>query len=473
MRLAVSDWKVLSVTRIAIATLLFYGLVGSIAIAQLPLPANGVITQPGVYYLQQDLLLTRDTGISIQANNVVVNLNGFGIRYVGAPHAGTFGIVASGRSKLRITNGKIGGYWFNIHTSQNQGLQVDHVIFDDIPYIGINAATSTDVEIDDNTFSNFRYDIPKSTDQYLIGVNIGAEDAVISRNRFDAIYSGSTPNAPGVETVCVLFSADVSKRSVVSNNGIAANVPLDRSYGLWIASNARVTAMHNTIENMRYGVTLASDGVGLAGYNDFSVEPPPPGVPALPSTFGVYALSAKQVFATGNAFQGQTQPAYFPANATGDWNNTDMVLPVTINNLAESLLPGVGYDAIEFPGTFTHGGLVSIDLSAFAPGPVGELKVMGWTGEAGNRVNTGISFTGGVPIGYEFRSDGLHVMLTHTLLGDYNGNDEVDGADYVLWCTKYGTRPYTIGGAPISDKLPTMAGRLATIVLLIPRFRRQ
>jgi predicted neuraminidase len=436
----VSDWNVLRVTRTAIGALLLWVIVIRVAIAQLPLPANGVITQPGLYYLQQDLLLTRDTGISIQANNVVLDLKGFDIRYAGVPHAGTFGIVATGRSNVRITDGTIGGYGYNVHASQIQGLQVDHMSFDDIPYIGINAATSYDVKIDDNTFSNFRYDIAKPTDPYLIGVNIGAEDAVISGNRFDAVFPGSNPTAPGVETVCVLFSADVSQRSVVTNNQMTANVPLDRSYGLWIASNAHVAAMHNTMANMRYGVTLASDAVGLVGYNDFSVDPPPTGVPALSSTFGVFAVSAKQVLATGNRFEGLTNPTYLPPNTTGDWNNTNMVLPLEIKNLSESLRLGVGYDAVEFAGTFTHGGSVTVDLSEFVPGPVGQLKVVGWAHESGNRSSTTVSFTGGVPIGYEVRSDGLYVTLTHTLLGDYNGDNQVDAGDYVLWRAEYGSQ---------------------------------
>src|SRR5215510_6427095 len=110
------DSNIIPVARTAIAALLFHDLAYTVSVAQLPLPANGVITQPGQYYLQQDLFLTRDTGISIQADNVSLDLRGFGLQYNGVPHTGTFGIVATGRTNIRITNGKIGGYWFNIHT---------------------------------------------------------------------------------------------------------------------------------------------------------------------------------------------------------------------------------------------------------------------------------------------------------------------------------------------------------------------
>jgi hypothetical protein len=408
------------------------------AIAQLPVPANGIISQPGQYYLLSNLLVSRDTGIRIDANNVTLDLAGHALRYFGTPQAGTFGIVANGRTDVRITNGAVGGFWFNVHASENNSLQIDNVSFDDIPYIGVNAADSHGVLIQDNTFTNFRYDIPKPVDPYVIGINIGAENATVTRNSFDAVYTGPDPNVMSVETVMVLFSANVSQRSIVTRNAMEANVPLNRSYGLWVASNAHVTAMHNTIQNMRYGITLASNATSLVGYNDVSVGSPPVGSPPLSSTFGIFANAAEQIFETGNVYQGQTHPTFLPPNATGDWDNTNMVLPLTIGNLAASLLPGVGYDQIEFPAAFTHGGSLVIDVSAFAPGPISELKLVGWTGEVGDSASTAVSFSGGPALPYEFRTGGLFVDVGGTLVGDYNGDGTVDAADYVLWRKIYG-----------------------------------
>ena len=208
------------------------------AAVQLPLPANGVITQPGNYYLPSDLSVNRETGIRIEANNVTLDLKGHALRFMGTPREGTFGIVATGRDNVRITNGSIGAFWFNVHASGIRGLRVDNMRFDDIPYIGINAAASDEVQISDNEFTNFRYDIPKLKDPYVIGVNIGAEDSVIRRNRFAAQYTGVNPHQMSVETVLVLFNADVSLRNAVQHNEMTANTPLDRSYGVWIASNA-------------------------------------------------------------------------------------------------------------------------------------------------------------------------------------------------------------------------------------------
>ena len=423
-----------------IAVLPFFGLLTTAVIAQLPVPSNGIISQPGQYYLSSNLLVSRDTGITINANNVTVDLAGRSLRYFGTPHAGTFGIVANGRTNVRITNGAVGGFWFNVHASQNNSLQIDNVSFDDIPYLGINAADSHGVQIQDNTFSNFRYDIPKPVDSYVIGINIGAENAVITRNNFVAAYTGPNSHAMSVETVMVLFSANVSQRSIVTRNTMAANVPLDRSYGLWLASNAHIAAMHNDIHNMRYGITLASDATSLVGYNEVSVGSPPNGSPPLSSTFGIFAISAEQIFETGNEYQGQTHPTFLPPNGTGDWDNTNMVLPLAISDLAASLLPGVGYDLVDFPGAFKHGGSLVIDVSEFEPGPIGEVKLLGWTSEVGNAASTAISFIGGPALPYEFRNNGLFVDVGGTLVGDYSGDGAVDAADYVQWRKVYGTQ---------------------------------
>lgn len=386
-------------------------IVATPAIAQLPLPSNGVITQPGSYFLPSNLNVTRSTGIAIQADNVTLDLRGRSLRFIDVPREGTFGVTSFGRNNVRITNGAIGGFWFNVHASQNNGLQIDNVTFDNIPYIGINAAASDNVRIRDNFFSNFRYDIPKPTDKYVIGVNIGAEDSVVTRNRFHAVYTGVNPHQLDVETVLVLFSADVSLRSVVTHNEMHANTPLDRSYGLWIASGAHVTAAHNTIGNMRYGITLASSATSLASYNSISLSPPASGNPPLPSTFGIFASAAEQVFETGNQYAGQTHPTFLPAGQISVWDNTNVALVLDVNDLGQSSLPGLGYDQIILPGAFRHGGSIAIDVSRFdeGSGAMTDLRLLGWNSEVGNRSSTGVSFLGGAPLAFEFRADGLYL----------------------------------------------------------------
>jgi hypothetical protein len=305
-----------------VAAVLFLACSVSLAVAAepvpvvRPLPLDGVITRPGTYFLDRDLIVERETGIRIEADNVTLDLRGHALRYGGEPRPGVFGVVANGRSNVRITRGAIGGFWFGVHCTQNRGLRIDRMRFDDIVYIAVNVAQSEDIAIYDSTFTNFRYDIPKPKDTYVIGINIGAEDVVISGNTFDAEFTGGDPHKVGVETVFVLFSANVSKRCVVTLNEMSANVVLPRSYGVWVASNAHVTAVHNTIRNMKYGICLATDATAMAGFNLFAAEPLPDGIPAI-DTVGVHAGAPKDIYLTGNIFEGLSADTTLPKDTHG------------------------------------------------------------------------------------------------------------------------------------------------------------
>ena len=79
--------------------------------------------------------------------------------------------------------------------------------------------------IGDNVFDNFRYDLPKEKDStYVIGINICAVDgAVIANNRFTAKVERGTGKELQMETVFVLFSAEVTKNCLVTQNQMSAN----------------------------------------------------------------------------------------------------------------------------------------------------------------------------------------------------------------------------------------------------------
>lgn len=278
-------------------------------------PDNGIITQSGYYCLQSDLVVDRDFGVMIQADDVVLDLCGYALRYAGEPRPGVHGVVCSGRSDIRITNGSIGGFWFGVHCTQNRGLTIDRIQCDDIPYLAVNVAQSYDVVIRDCRFTNFRYDIPKEKDTYVIGINIGAEDAVISGNTFDAQYTAKDPNEVGMETVFVLFSARVSQGCVLTHNEMAANVVLPRSYGVWVASHAGVTASYNSIKNMKYGICLASEASAVISFNDITADGPPTGAEPI-ETLGVSAGAPKDVYVIKNRFDGLSIDALLPEGVT-------------------------------------------------------------------------------------------------------------------------------------------------------------
>ena len=141
-----------------------------------PIPVDGRITKPGRYQLKQDLQLNSGaTGIKIEADDVTLDLCGHAVRYTGAPKEGTYGITATNSRGITIANGIVGGFWFNVHCSQDERLRIHDMKFDNIPYIGVNAADSKDVVIADSVFENFRYDLKKDKNStYVIGINIGA-----------------------------------------------------------------------------------------------------------------------------------------------------------------------------------------------------------------------------------------------------------------------------------------------------------
>ncbi|HVT30115.1 MAG TPA: NosD domain-containing protein [Lacipirellulaceae bacterium] len=282
-------------------------------------PADGAISTSGHYYLDHDLKVDRNNGVSILADNVTLDLRGHALRFTGKPHAGTYGITADNRKGITIANGHLGGFWFDIHCTQNQGLRIREIMFDDIPYIGANVAQSKDVVICDNVFENFRYDLPKAKDStYVIGINIGAKDAVICNNRFVAQPKAGTAREVGVETVFILFSANVSKNCVVTQNELVASELLPRSYGVWVATDAQATIANNSIRNMKYGVCLASEASALICFNRFAADE----TKTKPmETFGISASGAKDIVNLKNKFEGVSIRAALPQGAAGQHVN--------------------------------------------------------------------------------------------------------------------------------------------------------
>lgn len=264
------------------------------------------------------MVSTQDRGIVITADDVVVDFQGHALRYDGTPQPGTLGITASGTGRISIRNGRIGGYWFGTHFTDNEHLRIEGMIFDDIPDIAINVADSRNVSICDNRFRNFRYDAPKPPEEslkYLVGINIGAQGAIISHNHFHAEPPGGDFEPTGVETVFVLFSARVSQRCVVALNQLEVSRPLPRSYGVWVASDAQATIMHNQIHNLQYGICLGGQGSAVVGYNTIGITPEQTTETQTQKpmdTYGVSAANPKEAAILYNRITGFTLPITLP-----------------------------------------------------------------------------------------------------------------------------------------------------------------
>lgn len=262
-----------------------------------PVPDDGVIAAPGSYFLTKDLLVDRNIGIEIKSDRVTLDLRGHALRFTGTPKPGIRGITAAGCSDITVSNGAVGGFWFNVHCTGSQRLRIRQLQLDDIPYLAVNVAGSKDVAITDNVFTNFRYDLPrpqKST--YLIGVNVTADQVLVANNRFRAEPPATTGHALQMETVFILFRP--SQDCVVAHNQMVASEVLNRSYGVWVASRAKAAIFHNSVRNMQFGVCVATDGSATVGYNHIIAD-----ADASVETTGISASAAK-VVEMGNTFIG-------------------------------------------------------------------------------------------------------------------------------------------------------------------------
>ena len=273
---------------------------------------DGVIAAPGHYFLPQDIRTKRPIGIEIRADNVVLDFRGRALRSAQPPRKGLLGVVVNGRRAITIRNGRLGGFWFNTHCTRCRQLRIEDMTFDDIAYIGVNVAHSQDVRISNNRFTRFRYDIRKPRDKYLIGINVGAERAVICQNRFRAEPEAGSYDTIDLETVFVLFSARVSQRCLVSLNTMEAARPLPRSYGVWVARDNQVSIVSNTLRNLQYAVSAAQQATVLVSRNEIGIgagETPPF------SSYGVSAKSAKSATVLGNTFKHLAIPTLVPESS--------------------------------------------------------------------------------------------------------------------------------------------------------------
>jgi hypothetical protein len=271
-------------------------------------PKDGIISASGGYRLQKDVLTDRTTGIDIRVDNATLDLGGHTLRYIGVPKEGTYGITVNNRNSVTISNGTIGGFWFNIHCIENQKLTVRQIRFDNIPYLGLNVVQSKHVLLTDNSFSNFRYDLTKpERSAYLVAIILGAECGTISRNRFAAQLKPGDARQVNVETVFVLLSADVSKNCLVTQNEMTVTEILPRSYGVWLGTKSQATIVNNFIRNTQYGVCLSDAASAFVCSNRFTARSAM-GLNSSIETFGISVVAAGDILESRNQFDGVTTP---------------------------------------------------------------------------------------------------------------------------------------------------------------------
>jgi hypothetical protein len=196
------------------------------SIASLP----AVISQPGIYCLAGNLSTSQVTGsaIEIQANSVVLDLNGF--KLAGrAAGAGTsaFGIHAVNRQNITIKNGTVRGFMHGIALEMNAGVSQGHIV--------------EDIRADLNTF---------------VGINVQGSGCIVRNNQIADIGGttvfGQDANAFGI------YVAGVGVRVLNNDVSTVTSQGLGNSAGVWTLPAAGVLVENNRFTSATYGAVMGT-----------------------------------------------------------------------------------------------------------------------------------------------------------------------------------------------------------------------
>jgi parallel beta-helix repeat protein len=213
------------------------------------------ITVPGIYCLTGNLetAMTSGNAITINVNNVVIDLNG---RKLGGGAAGAetivIGIYADHRKNITIKNGTIRGF--------KTGVYFD----DDSPYTTTQGHVIEDIRADMNTSAGFllygRGNIIRNnqvvdtggstSSDFAYGISVTGPGNRVLNNDVYETKEQSTATASGI---------DVSNGdgSVVMNNRIGNQAfGTGNSFGIRISGSENVIVKSNTISKMEWGIYI-------------------------------------------------------------------------------------------------------------------------------------------------------------------------------------------------------------------------
>jgi parallel beta-helix repeat protein len=212
------------------------------------LPAT--ITVPGVYCLKQDLATSMTSGaaITINANSVTIDFNGYKLGGLGGGPATTAsGVYADNRKNVTLRNGNIRGFFYGIFLpDSNSGASSGHLIennlVDSSTYSGISVRGSG-IIVRNNRVLNTT--VTSTIGAFgLLGINL--RNSLFTDNVI-AGTSNATYEAYGINVQGASTNVEISRNTVldIRGNNFAG--------GIWIASAGNVVA-----ENVVIGVTAAT-----------------------------------------------------------------------------------------------------------------------------------------------------------------------------------------------------------------------
>jgi len=267
-------------------------------INQLPLR----ITEPGLYRLAGDLQYRESRGqaISIEADNVTIDLNGHTLSGSGGPSTLARGINANNCSRITITNGSIRGFYFGVDIRDDargaDRRSRDHVVanvqlagnwYFGVRVMGIASEIRNCEIVDTGGSTRESHTIPHAA--RIVGAKNRMHDCCIRNLHLKRFRDGKG------EIVGVHFDdapGAVFERNRIIEHTDSRDAPPDendtveRRFGLWInggpANNTTLTVRNNSFAGFTVPIVFAPGADGSAIRNTFhnAVDTPIRGNPS-------------------------------------------------------------------------------------------------------------------------------------------------------------------------------------------------
>lgn len=220
------------------------------------------ITTSGTHTLSSNLVSTT-TVVSINVDNVVLDLNGFTIRCnpLDPFTAITIGVSTNGHSNIVIKRGSITGCFFGIHGSYNNSLILEDLNLSANTYIGANLGYGQNNIVRRVTCANIS---GYTAEAYAICINGIGSNGVVEDSTFTDIYKQAGSSGVG-EGVAILVEANAINVQLRRNN-IRNNTVTQNTIGIWGATGSSATVSYSTICGFNNSIMNIIDG----GNNTFS-----------------------------------------------------------------------------------------------------------------------------------------------------------------------------------------------------------
>lgn len=252
--------------------------------------ASYTITSSGRYKLGIDIT-SEGTPITIEADDVDLDLDGHTITGTAGVTADTKGIFSVGYERIRVHNGTITGHHYGLHLSDNYdtvaanngtftggGHIVENLIIDQCKFRGIRVEGNGNI-----VRNNVIREIGGTTaysDAYAFGIESYGPGAVIEGNR---IYEVRGRGVADIGEGVGISISDLGRGSVIQNNTLLlSSRDLDTSYddwpaesrstyGIWVGGDSSdVVVPRNILNGWFVGICIKRMVPGLVAHNIIS-----------------------------------------------------------------------------------------------------------------------------------------------------------------------------------------------------------